>query len=85
MELTKYLSRQELQHLLADRDKVRQDLVDNLNLNTMLSKPINTKALRETKLLLEGKPIPIAKKPRLGRNSKVVRKVSPEEVNKLWR
>ena len=67
MELTHYLTRQELQSL--NKDYVRDRLPIYQGLNRVLNRPVNHRLLNETKLFLANKPIP---RPRVYRNDRMV-------------
>ncbi len=68
----------------SDHDYFRRQLETNTLVNRLMHRPVNEKLLAELLCLLDRKPI--ARRKTEQRNGKViVRKVTVEEMEKLWK
>ena len=65
-----------------DPDHLRREIGTGQVYNSIMNRPVNQTLLGKVKRLLNGKPIPRAK----SKNGRVeVRKISSEEMERLWK
>lgn len=85
MIISTYIAPAERRRLTqSDHDYFKRQLETNTLVNRLMHKPVNEKLLAELLCLLDKKPI--RQKYRADHNGKVTtRKVSPEEMERLWR